>query len=132
MKVCTAQEYLNRQALMERIFPTELTVEGLTDEGHFVISQRAIKGNHPTEAAIRKYLLRLGFANIPSHFGQAGGAWFHRGMEVLIMDTAPDNFIAARQGIVPIDLQIADLTDGLLALAEEVEILAKQAPRINR
>lgn len=117
---------------MEQIFPTDVIVEGLTGDGHFVISQRAIRGNHPTDAAIRKYLLRLGFVNIPARFGQAGEAWFQRDLGVLIMDTAPDNFIAAKQGIVPIDLQIAELDGLILELADAVEILAKQAPHTGR
>lgn len=132
MKRSSPHGYLARHALMERVFPTDVHVEGLTDDGHFVISQRAIKGNHPTEAAIRKYLLRLEFVNIPARFGQGGEAWFHRGVGVLIMDTAPDNFIAARKGIVPIDLQIAELSGVLLDLAEMVDALAKQAPHTER
>ena len=128
----TPHAYLVRHALLEGIFPTGLAVEGLTDDGHFVISQRAIRGNHPTERAIRKYLLGLGFVNVPAHFGQDAAAWFHRGLGVCIMDTAPDNFIAAKQGIVPIDLQIAELNEALLELAEAVETLARQAPGIVR
>ena len=100
----SATGYLARHALMEHIFPTDVRVEGLTGDVHFVISQRAIRGGHPTEAAIRKYLLKQGFFNIPACFGKGGGAWFHRRLGVLVMNTAPDNFIAARQGIVPIDL----------------------------
>jgi hypothetical protein len=132
MKPCAPHEYLARHALMERIFPTDVMVEGLTENGCFVISQRAIKGNHPTEAAIRKYLMGMGFVNIPARFGQGGGAWFHRDLGVLVMDTAPDNFIAAKQGVVPIDLQIAELNGPLLDLADAVELLANQAPRIGR
>lgn len=48
------------------------------------------------------------------------------------MDTAPDNFIAARQGIVPIDLQIAKLTGDLLELAAAVESLSQRAMRTER
>ena len=48
------------------------------------------------------------------------------------MDTAPDNFIAAKQGIVPIDLQIGQLEGELLELADAVDTLAQQAPGIVR
>lgn len=132
MVPCSATGYLARHALMERIFPTDVRVEGLTHDGYFVISQRAIRGGHSTEAAIRKYLLKQGFSNVPACFGQGGGAWFHRGLGVLVMDTASDNFIAARQGNVPIDLQIAELTGELLDLAVSVELFAQQAPRTKR
>jgi hypothetical protein len=132
MRHGSPQEYLERQALNEWIFPTGLHIRGLTGDGHFVIAQRAITGGHPTEAAIRKYLLKLGFANLPARFGQGGGAWFHRGLGILIMDTAPDNFIAAKQGIVPIDLQIAALSGRFLDLAYAAETLARQAPGIPR
>ena len=132
MVPCSATGYLARHALMERIFPTDVRVEGLTDDGHFVISQRAIRGGHPTEAAIRKYLLKQGFSSVPACFGQGGGAWFHRGLGVLVMDTAPDNFIAARQGIVPIDLQIAELTGELFDLAAAVESFSQRAPGTGR
>jgi hypothetical protein len=128
MREGTSSEYLLRQALSEQVFPTQIQVEGLTDDGHFVISQRVIKGGHPTDAAIRKYLLKLGFVNLPARFGQGGGAWFHRGLGVLIMDTAPDNFIAAKHGLVPIDLQIAELDGPLAELATTAEELMQQAP----
>jgi hypothetical protein len=131
MSTGTPCGYLVRHALLEQVFPTGITVEGLTEDGHFVISQRAIKGNHPTDHAIRKYLSGIGFVNVPARFGQGGAAWFHRGLGVLIMDTAADNFIAAKQGIVPIDLQIAELEGELLELAAAVDSLAQQAPRIG-
>lgn len=122
-------EYLARHALSEQVFPTETMVEGLTPHGHWVVSQRAIKGGHPTEAAVRKYLLKLGFTNLPARFGQDGGAWFHRDLGILIMDTAPDNFISSKQGIVPIDLQIAELGGPLLTLADAAGTFLKQAPK---
>jgi len=45
------------------------------------------------------------------------------------MDTAPDNFISAKQGIVPIDLQIAELRGALLELADAVVALSGRAPK---
>ena len=131
MKPATPQEYLARHALMEEIFPTEIRLEGLTDDGHFVISQRVIVGNHPPEHAVRKYLRSLGFVNLPARFGQGGGAWFHKGVGVFIMDTSPDNFVASAQGIVPIDLQIAELNGALMELVAAAEALLKQAPLIR-
>jgi len=128
MGQATPREYLVRQSLSEQIFPTGVQVVGLTPDGHFVISQRAIRGGHPTEPTIRKYLLKLGFTNLPARFGQGGGAWFHRSLGVLVMDTSPDNFVAAKQGLVPIDLQLAELTGNLADLATATEILLKQAP----
>jgi len=128
MKPATPQEYLVRHALMEEVFPTEIRVEGLTDFGCFVISQRVIKGNHPTEWGVRKYLRKSGFLNVPASFGQGGMAWFHRDFGVLILDTSPDNFVAAKQGIVPIDLVIAELDGRFSELAEAVESLLSQAP----
>jgi len=128
----TPGEYLVRQSLCEEIFPTDLRVEGLTEAGHFVVSQRAIRGGHPTVDAVAKYLAKLGFVNLPARFGQGGGAWFHRGLGVFVMDTSPDNFIAAKQGIVPIDLQICEIDGPLSALAGEVERLLRLAPRISR
>lgn len=132
MRAGKPRDYLVRQALSEQIFPTGVQVEGLTHDGHFVISQRAIKGDHPTEDAIRAYFLKLGFFNVPVRFGQGGGAWFHRGLGVLVMDTAPDNFIAAKHGIVPIDLLVIDLDREMLRIADATEQLLKQAPRIPR
>ena len=128
---CDPRGYLARHVLMERIFPTEVLVEGLTQDGHFVISQRAIRGGHPTEAAVRKFFLKLGFVNTPACFGQGGEAWFHRALGVLVMDTAPDNFVAAKQGMVPIDLQVAELQGGFLSLADAVEEFGKRAPRFD-
>ena len=48
------------------------------------------------------------------------------------MDTAPDNFIAAKQGIVPIDLQVAELTGELLDLAAAVESFSQHAPQTKQ
>jgi len=131
MKPATPQEYLARHSLMERIFPTDIRLEGLTDDGHFVISQRVIVGNHPPEHTVREYLLSLDFVNLPARFGQGGGAWFHKGVGVLIMDTSPDNFVASAQGIVPIDLQIAELDGAFLKLVAAAEMLLRQAPKIT-
>ena len=47
------------------------------------------------------------------------------------MDTATDNFVEAAQGIVPIDLQIAELVDALLELVIAAEALSRQAPRVT-
>ena len=76
--------------------------------------------------------LKLGFSNVLACFGQGGGAWFHRRLGLLVMETAPDNFIAARQGIVPVDLQIAELTGKLLDLAAAVESFSQHAPRTKQ
>ncbi len=132
MKPANPQEYLLRHALEEQTFSTGQKVEGLTDEGFLVISQRAIVGDHPTKNTVRKYLLSLGFVNLPARFGQGGGAWFHKTAGVLVMDTAPDNFIEAEQGIVPIDLQIAELNEDLLELIGIAESLLKQPPKPRR
>lgn len=129
MKWCEPAEYLTRHVLSEAIFPTELRVEGLTEDGHFVVSQRAIRGGHPTEGGVRKFLIGLGFSNVPARFGQAGDAWFHRGLEVLVMDTSPDNFISAKQGIVPIDLQMVELAGDFPGFVDTVEIFLKNAPK---
>lgn len=128
LKPATPEEYLVRHALMERIFPTGIQVDGLTDSGCFVISQRAITGNHPTEWGVRKYLRKLGFVNIPASFGQGGMAWFHRELGVLVVDTAPDNFVASKPGVVPVDLVIAELEGEFLELAAAVEGVLQQAP----
>lgn len=129
MKRADPDEYVLRHCLMEQVFPTQVLVEGLTREGHFVISQRVIQGNHPTESAIRKFFLAKRFINVPARFGQGGLAWFHQETGILVMDTAPDNFVSAKQGIVPIDLQIAELSGPLLKLAADVVALSGRAPR---
>ena len=129
MRRARPDEYIRRHCLMEQVFPTQVLVEGLTQQGYFVISQRVIRGNHPTESAIRKFFLARRFVNVPARFGQGGLAWFHEGTGILVMDTAPDNFISAKQGIVPIDLQIAELSGPLLDLAAAVVALTGRAPR---
>lgn len=131
MKSATPEEYLLRHALEEQTFATGIRVEGLADESFFVISQRLIVGGHPTKNTVRKYLLSMGFVNMPACFGQGGEAWFHTAAGVLIMDTSPDNFVEAAQGIVPIDLLIAELDEALLELVGAAKALLKQAPQIT-
>jgi Serine/Threonine/Tyrosine Kinase found in polyvalent proteins len=131
MKTATPYDYLQRLALAEIVFPTGTRVEGITKSGTFVISQRAIKGSHPAEDVIRKYLLKLGFVNVPPRFGQGGRAWYRVIDKIFLLDTAPDNFIRAAQGIVPIDLMITESKGKFRKVISAVEKICKQSPKID-
>lgn len=97
----TPSEYLDRQALHNRIFLDDIRLEYVLENGTapvIVISQPAIKGGSPTQASIDGMMIRRGFENI------APGAFYEGEEGLLIFDLFPRNAILAENGdIFPID-----------------------------
>ncbi len=64
----------------------------------------------PTPEKLDKWMRAQGFLGMPaSHFG-----WVRPADGVVVTDAKPDNFIFTADGILPIDLQIAQVDPGLL------------------
>ncbi len=111
--------YLRRLELMNRVFDSDLRLEGVAfgksliigEQGEkpcMVISQpwiRAADQNnpYPSEKEIEQFMKLLDFAPMKgSYFG-----WHRKKDGVTIRDARPDNFIKSSEGVVPIDLVIS-------------------------
>ena len=114
-------EYLDRQALQNEVFGSDLRLEGVNvsarpamiigergGQPSFVVSQRFIqaadlRSPKPTAAAIAAFLAAHGFEPLPrSYFG-----WRRAADGVVVLDARADNFVCAAEGVIPIDLQMA-------------------------
>ncbi|MBI5766681.1 MAG: hypothetical protein HZA93_02730 [Verrucomicrobia bacterium] len=97
----TPSEYLDRQALHNRIFADDIRLEYVLENGGFpiiVISQPGVKGTPPPQSAIDAMMSLKGFENL------APGAFYDCGKGLLIFDLVPRNAIQTSDGSVfPID-----------------------------
>lgn len=115
--------YLRRLQLMNRVFSSDLHLEGMAfgkslfigDQGErpcMVISQPWIdaadeNNPHPSEAEIATFMESLGFSPLKdSYFG-----WSREDDGITIIDARPDNFIKSVAGVVPIDLVVSQEPD---------------------
>jgi hypothetical protein len=97
----TPAEYLDRQALHNRIFQDDIRLEYILENQGFpiiVISQPGVKGGSPTQAAIDAMMRVKGFECI------APGAYYDSEAGLLIFDLLPRNAILTEDGnVYPID-----------------------------
>lgn len=123
----TPAEYLRRMALHIEVFASDLRLEGVcisekpsmiigqpSGQPSIVISQRwyGKEGVSSTED-IHDLLVAEGFRSIPSsYFG-----WYRPDDGVVILDAKPDNFVKTPEGLIPIDLQMAQYDQDRLAAA---------------
>ena len=114
-------QYLDRQALQNEVFGSDLRLEGVTiserpsmiigersGQPSFVVSQRFIEAADPrfpkpNEAQLAAFLEAHGFQPLPrSYFG-----WLRALDGIVVLDARADNFILSAEGVIPIDLQMA-------------------------
>lgn len=120
-------EYLRRMALQISVFGSDLTLEGVTisskpsmiigqpaGQPSIVISQRWYEREDlATNEAIHEMLVEEGFRPVPSsYFG-----WYRPTDGSVIVDAKPDNFIRTSEGLIPIDLQMAQFSPEQLKTA---------------
>ena len=124
----TPAQYMARQILQNLVFNGRIVLEGIhVSEGpsfiigepsgqpSFVISQpwypAADKTNpHPSPEAVNAFMQAQSFVPVRgSYFG-----WVRPQDGVIITDAKPDNFVLTAVGIVPIDLQIAQVNPVLI------------------
>jgi len=120
-------EYLRRMALHISVFGTDLTLEGViisskpsmiigqpAGQPSIVISQRWYEREGlATNEAIHDMLVDEGFRPVPSsYFG-----WYRPTDGSVIVDAKPDNFIKTSEGLIPIDLQMAQFSPEQLQAA---------------
>ncbi|WP_264487800.1 hypothetical protein [Luteolibacter arcticus] len=123
----TPAEYLKRMALHIEVFASDIRLEGITvsdkpsmiigqppGQPSLVISQRwYAKEGLATNESIHDLLTGEGFRAVPSsYFG-----WYRPEDGVVIVDAKPDNFIRTHEGLIPIDLQMAQFDTDQLAAA---------------
>jgi hypothetical protein len=114
-------------ALHISVFGSDLRLEGVTisskpsmiigqpvGQPSLVISQRWYEREGlATNEAIHQMLVEEGFRPVPSsYFG-----WYRPTDGSVIVDAKPDNFIQTREGLIPIDLQMAQFTPEQLKTA---------------
>ena len=121
----TPAQYLARQRLQNDVFGSDIRLEGVNisdgpsmvigesgGQPAFVVSQAFIDAADdrfppPSETQIDAFLRDHGFEPIPgSYFG-----WVRRADGVVVLDARGDNFILAADGVVPIDLQMAQIAE---------------------
>ena len=104
----TPSEYLDRLNLQNRLFDDDIRLERVVLKGGkpmIVTSQPAIKGEHPTPAALDELMLTKGYEKL------ADGAYYDAGAGLLVFDLFPRNAIRAQDGhIYPIDPVIQRVT----------------------
>jgi Serine/Threonine/Tyrosine Kinase found in polyvalent proteins len=111
--------YLRRLELMNRVFGSDLQLEGVTFGKSFIIGARGEKpclvisqpwidaadenNPHPTETEIEKFMESLGFSPLTGAFF----GWRNEEKGITVLDARPDNFINSPAGVIPIDLVIS-------------------------
>ena len=120
-RAATPLFYLRRIVLFNREFPqSDLSFEGVAlgkslvlfapnDQPSIVVSQPWFRGKdpenpNPSPAQVEEFLTRFGFERVKkAYYG-----WQRKTDGVTILDAREDNFILTSEGVVPIDLVMAD------------------------
>lgn len=121
-------DYLERLALVNRVFGDDLRVEGLRcgRTVAIVISQplaRAARTRTPHPRGLQKieaYMEARGFVNL------GFAAWYHPQEKLMVTDATRENFVQTRRGLVPVDLMICR-AEGELLRALEAKVASGQA-----
>jgi len=104
----TPAEYLDRMHLQNQLFGDDIRLERVVVRGGkpiIVISQPAVKGDHPSSAALDELMLDKGYEKL------ADGAYYDARNGLLVFDLFPRNAIQSADGqIYPIDPVIQRIT----------------------
>ena len=107
----TPYYYLRRLELIKDVFEDDIRLEGIVggESPSIIISQpwaypENPKAPLPTLTEIKHFMKSLGFVQVPYTLHE----WFRASDGIRVSDARPDNFIKSRNGVVPIDLLIAD------------------------
>ena len=110
--------YLRRLELMNRIFGSDLSLEGIALSESLLIGTHGLKPSmvisqawheaadinnpHPSESEVKRFMESLGFSSM------SGLHWISSNGKVFVSDTRVDNFIKSSLGVIPIDLVIGE------------------------
>ena len=109
-------EYLRRLQLQNDLFGDDIRVTALTRANRFVISQPTVRGGEPSENEIRDVLQNNGWKRVPVALQDLpiqlmGSVWWHDEEGLVMLDARKPNFKKTENGVLPIDLILADLSD---------------------
>jgi hypothetical protein len=102
----TPAEYLLRMHWWEKLFSTAPNPIGLTEDGRILSRQKFIVGDPPTQELVDTFLSEAGAEPVRQP------CWLWKKVdpdsetEVWIGDARSDNFVLAREGMIPIDIRI--------------------------
>ncbi|WP_265594946.1 hypothetical protein [Haloferula sp. BvORR071] len=103
----TPKEYLLRMGWWEKLFSAAPDPLGVTDKGRIVSRQRFIQGDpDPPQEEVDQFLLDAGAVAVRQSCWLWKKADHESGIEIWIGDARLDNFVLARDGMVPIDIRI--------------------------
>jgi hypothetical protein len=112
-------EYMERQAAQEKLFPTDLKLEGSHPEefGGLTYSQKFITGTHPDAGEVRDFMGKNGFKKVTDAIvfnpTLTGSTWFHPRANIAVGDARTVNFIKTPDGrIFPFDLLVVHAPPG--------------------
>lgn len=112
----TPVEYLRRLALTNRVFRDQIEYLGVATDGQrirLITKQPELKGDPVTDPKdVEKFFAELGFYPVKLD-GQP--AWYRRSDKTLAFDTHTHNFVKVGNEVVPIDVNVATLSDELAA-----------------
>ena len=103
----TPAEYLLRMRLWKKLFSSAPNPVGMTAGGQIVSRQQFIVGNsNPPQESVDQFLLEAGAVAVR----QACWLWKQvdadSDIEVWIGDARSDNFVLAKEGMIPIDIRV--------------------------
>jgi len=103
----TPAEYLLRMHWWEQLFSTAPNPIGMTETGQIVSRQKFIKGNpNPPQAEVDQFLLEAGAVPVRQSCWLWKKVEADSGIEVWIGDARSDNFVLAKEGMIPIDIRV--------------------------
>jgi hypothetical protein len=111
-------EYLRRLELQNELFGDKIRITALTRCNRFVITQPTLRGEEPSENEIRDVLEAAGWKRVPMEVQDLpvqlmGSAWWHDEEGLVLLDARKPNFKKTDFGVLPIDLILADLSEGM-------------------
>jgi hypothetical protein len=100
-------EYFERLRLANEVFGDDIRFEGLVqrrDKIQVLTSQPLIEGPHPSSQAVADHLEGMGFRQVDI---DRTPVWYRPEDNILLSDAHTRNFVETPQGVVPIDVNLA-------------------------
>lgn len=117
LREATPSEYVARMDAMNAVFGDSQRIEGLTAEGGFVVSQRAVEGGEPSAGDVEKFMAAGGYVRVPKDALEgvhiSDKTWWNPKTGYVVTDAKPDNFKKDEKGrVIPIDLIVMHAAEG--------------------
>lgn len=106
-RTATPYSYLQRIALMNQAFGSDIRVEGITpgDKPSIITSEPYYKPDdpespHPSPDEVEQFMRSNGFERLPN----VPDGWSRKSDGIKVYDARPENFIKTKDAVVPVDL----------------------------